>query len=180
MRKRLLIHLLTSLAAILSLCQVAYAEEVSLKGRLGVGVQSNLLNFGLGPTVEFFPAGNFSLAGSFGALSDFTSYGVRGNYFFKKTEDYRPYLGAGYSQINGPEATPVPGSKLETKGSGLEIYGGLLQLASKNTTTQVRVVVTEQKRYKLVQTEPWGDAKVNQEKSASLAKEIKAYLETAS
>jgi len=48
------------------------------------------------------------------------------------------------------------------------------------TTTQVRVVVTEQKRYKLLQTESWGDAKVNQKKSASLAKEIKAYLKTSS
>jgi hypothetical protein len=49
-----------------------------------------------------------------------------------------------------------------------------------DTTTQVRVVVTEQKRYKLLQTEPWGDAKVNQGKSADLAKRIKAYLESAS
>jgi len=49
-----------------------------------------------------------------------------------------------------------------------------------DTTTQVRVVVTEQKRFKMLQTEAWGDAKVNQEKSANLAKEIKAYLESAS
>jgi outer membrane protein W len=107
---------------------------------VGVGIQSNLLNFGLGPTVEYFPVGNFSLAGSIGALSDFTSYGIRGNYFFKKTENYRPYLGAGYSHINGPEATPVPGSKLETKGSGLEIYGGLLQLVSKNLGIRYEII----------------------------------------
>ncbi|MFH1068714.1 MAG: hypothetical protein V1794_03750 [Candidatus Glassbacteria bacterium] len=115
-------------------------EKIEMKGRLGVGIQSNLLNFGLGPTVEFFTVENFSLAGSFGALSDFTSYGIRGNLFFNKTKEYRPFLGAGYSQINGPEATPVFGSKLETKGSGLEIFGGLLQLASKNLGIRYEII----------------------------------------
>lgn len=38
-----------------------------------------------------------------------------------------------------------------------------------DTATSVRVAVTEQKRYKAAQTEPWGDPKVNDEKSSQIA-----------
>lgn len=42
--------------------------------------------------------------------------------------------------------------------------------------TSVRVLVTEQKRKKLLQTEPWGDAKANESESAKLAMEVKAAI----
>jgi len=42
------------------------------------------------------------------------------------------------------------------------------------TSTTLKVAVSEQKRKKLLQTEPWGDPKVNSEKSSKLAEDIKA------
>ncbi len=48
-----------------------------------------------------------------------------------------------------------------------------------DTQTSVRVAVTEQKRKKLLQTEPWGDPKVDAEASAKIAGEIKTALAAA-
>lgn len=45
------------------------------------------------------------------------------------------------------------------------------------SATTVKVAVTEQKRYKLLQTEPWGDGKVNSKKSLELASRIKSALD---
>jgi len=45
-----------------------------------------------------------------------------------------------------------------------------------DTVTSVKVAVTEQKRYKAVQTEPWGSPKVNKAKSSALAEKMKAAL----
>ncbi len=45
-----------------------------------------------------------------------------------------------------------------------------------DTQTSVRVLVTEQKRKKLLQTEPWGDAKANETASSKLADEVKAAV----
>jgi hypothetical protein len=45
-----------------------------------------------------------------------------------------------------------------------------------DTVTTVRIVVTDQKRKKLLQTEPWGDPKVNDSESQRIAGEVKAAL----
>ena len=42
--------------------------------------------------------------------------------------------------------------------------------------TSVRVAVTEQKRYKALQTEPWGSPKVNKTKSSALSDKMKSAL----
>ncbi len=42
--------------------------------------------------------------------------------------------------------------------------------------TSVRVLVTEQKRKKLLQTEPWSDAKADDAQSAKIAADVKAAL----
>jgi hypothetical protein len=47
------------------------------------------------------------------------------------------------------------------------------------TATTIKVAVTEQKRWKALQTEPWGDPKVNSKKSTQLAEEIKTALSEA-
>jgi hypothetical protein len=47
------------------------------------------------------------------------------------------------------------------------------------SVTTVKVAVTEQKRYKALQAEPWGEAKVNSKKSVQLADEVKSALNTA-
>jgi hypothetical protein len=45
-----------------------------------------------------------------------------------------------------------------------------------DSQTAVRAVVTEQKRTKLLQTEPWGDAKANEAEPAKIADQIKTAL----
>jgi hypothetical protein len=42
--------------------------------------------------------------------------------------------------------------------------------------TSIRVAVTEQKRKKLLQTEPWSDPKVNDEASSKTANDLKATI----
>lgn len=44
--------------------------------------------------------------------------------------------------------------------------------------TTIRVAVTEQKRYKALTIEPWGEPRINYEKSVKLAKDLKAFLKT--
>jgi len=44
------------------------------------------------------------------------------------------------------------------------------------TVTEVQVAVTQQKRFKALQTEPWGSPKVNKAKSSALAAKMKAAL----
>jgi len=60
---------------------------------------------------------------------------------------------------------------------GTRVYVTLIKDTEQTTT--VRVAVSEQKRKKLLQTEPWGDPKVNSEKSSKLADDIKAALQPA-
>jgi hypothetical protein len=62
--------------------------------------------------------------------------------------------------------------------TGTRVYVTLIKDTEKTTT--VKVAVAEQKRKKLLQTEPWGDPKVNQEKSANLADKIKDALKSSS
>lgn len=60
--------------------------------------------------------------------------------------------------------------------TGTRVYVTLIK--DSETSTTVKVAVAEQKRKKLFQTEPWGDPKVNSEKSTKLAEEIKSALKS--
>lgn len=59
---------------------------------------------------------------------------------------------------------------------GTRIY--LTVIKSSETETSVRVAVSEQKRYKALQTEPWSSPKVNAEKSSELSEKIKAAIKS--
>jgi hypothetical protein len=61
--------------------------------------------------------------------------------------------------------------------TGTRVYVTLIK--ESETKTTIKVAVSEQKRKKLLQTEPWGDPKVNSERSSKLADEVKAALTTA-
>ncbi len=134
MRRILILVLATTVWFIsLSMVNVGYAEELTMKGRAGAGLQVNFLNFGMGPNVEYWATENIGISGGIGAIADFTSYGVRGNYLFSKDltiYEYptRPYLGVGFASITGQEYS-YGGVTSETKGSGMEVYAGLLQPA---------------------------------------------------
>jgi len=69
--------------------------------------------------------------------------------------------------------------------TAMDVKGGYTQTGSRvqvtcikesETQTSVRVAITQQKRKKLLQTEPWGDAKVNEAESAKMAEQIKNSL----
>ena len=51
-------------------------------------------------------------------------------------------------------------------------------LKDSDTLTSIRVVVTVQKRKKLLQTEPWSDPKVDQAESSRAASELREALKT--
>lgn len=52
----------------------------------------------------------------------------------------------------------------------------VLALIKDNGVTTIKVSVTEQHRYKALQTEPWDDAKINPSKTSELTQELKASL----
>lgn len=69
--------------------------------------------------------------------------------------------------------------------TAMDIKGGYTQTGTRvqvtcikdsDTQTSIRVAVTEQKRKKLLQTEPWGDPKVNEASSAKIADDIKSAI----
>lgn len=69
--------------------------------------------------------------------------------------------------------------------TAIDIKGGYRQTGTRvritcikdsDTQTSVRVLVTEQKRTKLLQTEPWNGAKANDKESAKIADAIKVAL----
>ncbi len=132
-RKKMLVLALAMMVwlAGLGMASDGYAEDFNMEGRVGIGIQSNLLNFGLGPNVEYWLTDNIGMSASYGALADFTSYGIRGNYLFDNKFDLfgfstRPYVGAGFSSVTGPKYS-VGTYTSETKGSGVEMYGGVFQ-----------------------------------------------------
>jgi len=45
-----------------------------------------------------------------------------------------------------------------------------------DTATSIRVAVTQQKRKKALQAEPWGEPKVNADESSKIADELKPAL----
>jgi hypothetical protein len=69
--------------------------------------------------------------------------------------------------------------------TAMDIKGGYTQTGTRvqvtcikdgETQTSIRVAVTEQKRKKLLQTEPWGDPKVNEQASSKVADEIRSAV----
>jgi len=60
--------------------------------------------------------------------------------------------------------------------TGTRIYVSLIK--DSDTSTTMKIAVSEQKRKKLLQTEPWGTAKVDSEATSKLADNIKTALGT--
>lgn len=69
--------------------------------------------------------------------------------------------------------------------TAMDVSGGYTQTGTRvqitcikddDSQTSIRVVVTEQKRKKLLQTEPWGDPKVNEDASRKIADAVRAAI----
>jgi hypothetical protein len=107
-----------------------YFGDQQFAGKVGVGVQSSLTNFGLGPSVKYYVTDHLAVQGNLGVFGDFTTYGVRGIYQLNKLADIGgipayPYAAAGYAKITGPDETYF-GMKFTYEGSGFDLLGGLL------------------------------------------------------
>jgi len=133
--KKIVILVCVMMTLSLNLVEIACAEELSVARRFGAGIQANILNFGIGPSAEYWITENLGIMGSVGTLSDYTSFIIRANYLLNSTFDVagspsRPYFGVGFAHVRREEHRA--GIKMEGKGSGVEIYAGNLQSIMKN------------------------------------------------
>ena len=100
---------------------------------LSVGILSNFLNFGLGPSVEYWATENLGVMASVGAGFDFFTLSARAHFLLNTPLEMaespmRPYIGLGYANVQGPEEN-YGGVKAETDGNGIEVFAGVLHNA---------------------------------------------------
>jgi hypothetical protein len=110
-------------------------ESFAMKGKYGLGFSLDALNFGLGPSGEYWFTDNIAAIAHISALGDFTTIGVKGNYLFDKELKFgqspypsKPYVGLGFSKVEGPEGN-FGSTKVTTEGSGFQMFAGLFHPA---------------------------------------------------
>ncbi len=105
-------------------------KSISLENKLGLGIESSLMNFGIGPIARYWITNNIGAQAGLAAMGTFTGYNLRGLYKFDKevklfsNPSYRPYTGLGYMSIGSKETMPGGGA-VELEGSGLFFFFGL-------------------------------------------------------
>jgi hypothetical protein len=102
-----------------------YFGDQQFAGKVGVGVQSSLMNFWLGPSLKYYVTDHVAVQGNLGVLGNFTTYGIRGIYQLNKMADVGdtpvyPYAGLGYTMMT------YTGGFIKFEGRGVELLGGLL------------------------------------------------------
>lgn len=108
-------------------------EDFAMKGKYAAGLETSLVNLGVGPSAEYWFTDNIVASGHVG-LGSFTTYGIRSDYVFNKplklygTYIAEPYVGLGYTFIKGPEES-FPGGSVKTDGSGVDFHVGLFMPA---------------------------------------------------
>lgn len=130
------ICIVVTVLAGLGLCHreaIAAPQGFSVDKRVGVGIFSNFLNFGIGPSGEFWATDNFGLMLSVGGGGNFLSFSGRGQFLFSSPmpmaqSSARPYLGVGYARVQGPD-THWHGITAEAAGQGIEVFAGCLHNA---------------------------------------------------
>ncbi len=105
-------------------------EDFQMKGKLGVGIEISVANFGIGPTVEYWFTDNIAVEAFYSGLADWNAYGARGEYLINKPFSIskikaKPYIGIGYSWIKGP-SEDYGGVSSKIEGSGFDLHAGLL------------------------------------------------------
>src|ERR1035438_5927812 len=76
--------------------------------------------------------------------------------------------------VRAAETSPTPADQLEHSQTGTRVQ--ITCIKDNDAQTSIRVAVTQQKRKKLLQTEPWSDPKVNDEASSKTANDLKAAI----
>jgi hypothetical protein len=126
MRNTLLV--LCALGLLVAVPSFAFSDELNVAHRWAVGLQSNAIDFGLNPTVEYWTSENFGVSASITGLIGWVGLGVRGTYLWNTPVHIfpipaRPYAGAGVGFLDFPFVT----GHAAFYGENIEAFGGLLQ-----------------------------------------------------
>ncbi|WPD24259.1 MAG: hypothetical protein SD837_06795 [Candidatus Electrothrix scaldis] len=126
----------------LSLAQPAFAQAdvenrpvnhvFSVAQRFGIGGIVNTVNYGAGPTAEYWFTEHVGAMCTLGATGDFKTTALRGQYLFNSlvfmnAVAMRPYLGIGYAHVEADRT--VGGLHFEAEEDGFEGYVGIMHNA---------------------------------------------------
>ena len=123
----------------LSLAPAAFAQAdygrqpvhhvFSVAQRFGVGGMVNTVNYGAGPSAEYWFTEHIGVMCTLGATGDFKTTAFRGQYLFNSlvlmnSVAMRPYLGIGYAHVEADRT--VGGLYFEAEEDGFEGYAGMM------------------------------------------------------
>lgn len=105
----------------------------SVAGRFGVGGMVNSVNYGAGPTAEYWFTEHIGAMCTLGVTGDFKTTALRGNYLFNSlvvmsSFVMRPYLGIGYAHVEADRTHR--GIYFEAEEDGFEGYAGIMHNAT--------------------------------------------------
>lgn len=104
----------------------------SVNGRFGLGGMVNLVNYGAGPTAEYWFTEHVGAMFALGVTGDFKTTALRGHYLFNSlvlmsSFVMRPYLGVGYAHVEANRT--YRGIPFEAEEDGFEGYAGVMHNA---------------------------------------------------
>ncbi|MCI5166673.1 MAG: hypothetical protein D3903_11400 [Candidatus Electrothrix sp. GM3_4] len=104
----------------------------SVAGRFGLGGMVNSVNYGAGPTAEYWFTEHVGAMCTLGATGDFKTTSLRGHYMFNSlvvmsSFAMRPYLGIGYAHVEADRTHG--GIYFEAEEDGFEGYAGIMHNA---------------------------------------------------
>ena len=104
----------------------------SVAGRFGLGGMINSVNYGAGPTAEYWFTEHVGAMCTLGITGDFKTTALRGHYMFNSLVvmsafAMRPYLGIGYAHIEADRT--YGGIHFEMEEDGFEGYAGIMHNA---------------------------------------------------
>ncbi|MCI5137181.1 MAG: hypothetical protein D3922_01910 [Candidatus Electrothrix sp. AR1] len=107
-------------------------HDFSVAGRFGLGGMVNSVNYGAGPTAEYWFTEHVGAMCSLGVTGDFKTTALRGHYMFNSlvvmsSFAMRPYLGIGYAHVEADRTHR--GIYFEAEEDGFEGYAGIMHNA---------------------------------------------------
>ena len=119
----------------------------SVDGRFGLGGIVNSVNYGAGPTAEYWFTEHVGVMCTLGVTGDFKTTALRGQYLFNSlvvmsSFAMRPYLGVGYAHVEADRTSG--GIQFEAEEDGFEGYAGIMHNARwlhKNLSRNRRMTV---------------------------------------
>ncbi|WP_339133957.1 MAG: outer membrane beta-barrel protein [Candidatus Electrothrix sp. GW3-4] len=105
----------------------------SVAGRFGIGGMVNSVNYGAGPSAEYWFTEHVGAMCTLGVTGDFKATTLRGQYLFNSlvlmsSVAMRPYLGIGYAHVEADRNHR--GINFEAEEDGFEGYAGIMHNAT--------------------------------------------------